>query len=1056
MSEAGLEPRTERYIEWRRSNDSIMMREADGRLGGYGEGAPVLEFRAPLIGREAELSSLLENLERARSGHGSTVLISGEAGIGKTRLLDELKAIARSMGVHVLAASSLYESLTPYMPFVEALRSGGLENLFVQQAPRIEGMYLVTDTGLLIRSLVREERPSLDSDIFAGMLTTVNNFVQDSLGKLRFDESGDSMRRLDYGDYSVLLERLEHIVLATVVTGHETEFLLDDVRDSLVALNRKYGAKLKQWDGDADETKAVDDLLSPLLDKYDGIALRDDHPRAKRDLLFDSVALGLIRRARSTPILICLEDLQWADPSTLALVHYVTRSAANSGLLIVGTFRPEDLLAADGDHSSLPDTIVRLNSENLLQRINLTRMPETATRKVVMSLLGPGDFVSEIARIIHHEGEGNPLFSIELMKLMIEDGVIVEKNGSWKPVRPLNEWEIPTRIRDTILRRLDRVPDEYREVLDCASVMGEEFSSDILASALGAEKQWVLRALRSLDARHAMIHPRDGRYRFHHVKIKDVLYDEQPPELRGEYHETVARTTEKLNEADLDAVAGDLAFHYSRSKNRAKALVYLLKAADQAKRRYSNEEAIRLYREALEFAPNREERLEILEFLGSVQSWIGYFRECITSYKTALELASAKKARGRILTKLGAALASSGDLVESDRICKEAVECLQGEGSADEALALHNLGFSYRSRGEFGSALESFERSLAIRERLGDIAGMAGSFGHIGGLYENRGEFDRAAEFYHRSLEFAEMAGSESRLMMALASVGTVHSQRGEFDDALRYLGRSLALAEKLGDLEWIDECLGNIGNVHLLRGEYDKALERLSKCVSIGEKTDNDAILSCILPFRGLVRAERGDVLGGITDCEKSLQLLEGTASPFETAVCQLVFGYIHLIRGDLDQALARLRTSEELSLTMGAGQIIVEASSLIAEIYLRKGDLDTAVGYAARCSSQAEKAASQNLTAEAECVLGMIHRERGNFEESVRNFETSIEIRKTIGFLPKLRKSHYEFGLMWKKRGDVEKARMQLEIALSISEALGTPWASDQARKALMYLPT
>src|SRR2546428_3150713 len=89
---------------------------------GRGEGAAVLEFRPPLIGREAELSSLLEHLERARSGHGSTVLISGEAGIGKTRLVEELKVIAQSMGVQVLTPASLYESLTPHIPSLLAFR----------------------------------------------------------------------------------------------------------------------------------------------------------------------------------------------------------------------------------------------------------------------------------------------------------------------------------------------------------------------------------------------------------------------------------------------------------------------------------------------------------------------------------------------------------------------------------------------------------------------------------------------------------------------------------------------------------------------------------------------------------------------------------------------------------------------------------------------------------------------------------------------------------------------------------------------------------------------
>src|SRR3989475_1730453 len=253
-----------------------------------GEGAVVLEFRPPLIGREAELSSLLEHLERARSGHGSTVLVSGEAGIGKTRLVEELKVIAQSMGVLVLAASSLDERIRPYMPFVEALRSGGLENLLVEHAPRIEGMYLLTDTGLLIKSVVRADRTNLDSDVFAGMLSTVGNFVGDSLAKLRLEESKDTMRRLDYGDYSILLERQNHTILVAVVTGTETEFLVDDMGETLAEAERTFGGRLKTWDGDEEAVSAVADLMVPLLDKYDGASLGNQNPKAERDLLFES------------------------------------------------------------------------------------------------------------------------------------------------------------------------------------------------------------------------------------------------------------------------------------------------------------------------------------------------------------------------------------------------------------------------------------------------------------------------------------------------------------------------------------------------------------------------------------------------------------------------------------------------------------------------------------------------------------------------------------------------------------------------------------------------
>ena len=1017
----------------------------------------MLEFRPPLIGREAELSSLLQHLERAKSGHGGTVFVSGEAGIGKTRLLEELKAISRSRGVQVLAASSLYESLTPFMPFLEALRSGGLEYLLVEHTPRIEGMYLLTDTGLLVKSVVRPESTSLDSDIFAGMLTTVNNFVADSLSRLHGETNGDSMHRLDYGDYSIMLEWRERTILVAIVTGKETEFLVDDMRDSLAEAERRCEGRLKTWEGDEMDTSSLEDLLLPLLDKYDGTSYVDQSPKAKRDLMFENVALGLVRRAHSAPILLCLEDLQWADPSTLALLHHVARSAQGTGLLIVGTYRVEDL-GGEGADRSLIDTMIRMDREDLLEKIRLERMSEETTAEVVTSLLGSGESIREIARIIQREGEGNPLFSIEMIKLMTEEGILLEERGSWKLNRPVNEWEIPVRIRDAILRRLDHVADEHREVLDCASVIGEEFSSEVLASALPMDRQHLLRTLRTLETRHSMIHPQDGRYRFHHVKIKDVLYSELPSELRGELHETIAKVIEHFGEANPDLVAGDLAFHYSRGKDRGKALLYLQKAADSAKARYANEEAIRFYREALEFQPGSEKALEILESLGSLQDRMGYFQDCIGSYKAALDLdlASRKNVRGRILTKLGAAFAESGNLKESDRICKEALDMLRGEGSPAEALALQSLGFSHRSRGEFDLAMECFEQSIAVLERLGDRSGIARSLYHIGVLYDNRGDFNRAADYYGRSLELAEKVGPESSLMMALVAVGTIHGQLGEFDDALRYFGRSLALAEKVGDREWTTECLGNMGNLHLNRGEYDKAFEYLDKCIQIDEKTGNEAGLACVLPFRGLIRAERGDVDGAVADCERSLRLLEGTESPYETGVCLLMLGRVHLIRDDGTQAVSRLKAAEEVSRTIGALELLVWSSSLLAELHLKQGDFENAHAFAQGCSAAAGASANQNLKAEAECALGMIHRDEGNFEESFKNFEISIAIRRKLGFVADLRRPYYELGLSWRSHGDMQKARENLEIALRLSEELGTPWAAERARRALHEIPT
>src|SRR3990172_8023346 len=135
----------------------------------HGGGELEILYAPEMVGREKEFGMLAKHLDDAIEGRGSLVLISGEAGIGKTRLVQELKALAASKGVPVLSGNGLFESMTPYMPFREVLRSGGLEHLFAENAPRVEAAYIVTHTGLLVKAAVRGEARR-DPDLFASNL----------------------------------------------------------------------------------------------------------------------------------------------------------------------------------------------------------------------------------------------------------------------------------------------------------------------------------------------------------------------------------------------------------------------------------------------------------------------------------------------------------------------------------------------------------------------------------------------------------------------------------------------------------------------------------------------------------------------------------------------------------------------------------------------------------------------------------------------------------------------------------------------------------------------
>src|SRR3990172_2693746 len=322
--------------------------------------------RPTLVGRDGEFQQLRQGLEESRAGQGRTIFLAGEAGIGKTRLMDELRVAAKAQGVRVMSGTCFAENLTPYIAYVEAFRDGELEFLFAEEAVRVEWVYLVDKGGLLLAKAERAES-KVDPDIFTAMLQAVENFVKDSIA--REGEAG-SLNALGYGDYRILIEQGQGVNIVAIVTGRENEFLLKDIKDALGKIESDFASVLSGWDGEMASLEGIEVPLQELLpsDKYEGLDPAKADPQARRNRLFENIALRLVREAQRGPLLLCLDDLQWADPSTLALTHYVSRNAREAPLLIVGTYRSEDLLAAaPGQKHPLLETLQLMSRERLYQ-----------------------------------------------------------------------------------------------------------------------------------------------------------------------------------------------------------------------------------------------------------------------------------------------------------------------------------------------------------------------------------------------------------------------------------------------------------------------------------------------------------------------------------------------------------------------------------------------------------------------------------------------------------------------------------------------------------------
>ena len=965
--------------------------------------------RPTMVGRERELATLVGHLDAARRGQGSLVLISGEAGIGKTRLVEEVAAIARDRRFLVLSGCAMYESLTPYLPFIEALRSGGLEHLFAEETPRVEGAFLVTQTGLLIRKIARE-RTRLDFDLFASMLRTVMGFVADSLAAFKGAGSHETLDRLSHGEFTILVERGRGADLAVILTGRENEFLIEDMRKALSAVDRGYGRILETWDGDGETVAGVERLFEGLVTsgRYDGSPRTPADPRSRRNMLFENVSLRIAREAARTPVVLVIEDLHSADPSTLALIHYVARTTRECGVVVVGTYRPEELAPRSDGPPALVDAMRKMERENLYEHVGLERLTPDGVEKLLDEVLGPGRLAQEVKDRIYRETEGNPFFVLELVRLLDRQGVLPRRGPATVGLAAL-EGHVPSRVHDIISRRLERLPPEDRDVLEVAAVIGDEFAADILSRALSAEPVSVLRTLRSLGEVHRLIEPSDGRYRFGHVKIREVAYGQVPAELREEYHGAVAAALAGLHRERLEEWAGDIAFHYERSQRPGEALLYLTMAAERAQRQYANEEAIRFSAHAFELEPSETRKSRLAEELGALHSRIGDHERGRAWYRTALTLGAGPR-RAAILAGMADIEGRSGRFDESIALCEEALALPDADPQA-AAAAQHVMGVACQLRGEFDRAAECFSKSLRIRQDLGDEHAALNTMICMGLLHWVRGDFEPALPYLEDGLRISVRVGDRENEAESLRSLGLVDLERGNYEAALSRFAESLRICERMGSPWGIASCHNNIGLVHARRGEFDEALDHLRRSLDIGTRI-------------------------GI---------------PWGNAITLNWIGLVHLARGELDTAERCLQESEGIRKTLHDHWGLTHSYCALSQLHLQKGDLETALDFGHQALELAKQLGLRGDEAEARKILGMTHRARGDYEAATAELTASAQMFDRIGMERNLALALYELGLLWSLRDDRAKAREHLSRAESLFQRLGVRDGLRNARTAL-----
>jgi serine phosphatase RsbU (regulator of sigma subunit)/class 3 adenylate cyclase len=705
-------------------------------------------LESPLVGRETELATLLQLGQTVRAGLGRAVLITGEPGIGKSRLIAEWHSTAAATNG-------------------AALRWAQAQCLSYSR----EFAYnLLAD---LLHSLIGVPAGADEPQMRAALLA----LTQELFGWAEPPGEGAAER------------------------GHKV----------YAALGHLLSLKLEDW----------------ALEQVQHLT-----PEALRALYLTALRQLLQALAAREPLVLILENLHWADPSSIDLLVHLLPLATGAPLLFALVTRP--------DRDAPGWQLVVAAREILggtLSEIALGALPRAKSRQLVVNLLGQEAVPESIQVPIQRKAEGNPLFVEEVIRMLIEQKAIRQTAEGWVAEAALDSTDIPNSLQRLLQARIDRLPGEIETTLRVASVIGRRFPVRVLERVLdgqedGAELVNHLSRLESAGLVRVDQTAPELVYRFRNVLMQDAAYSSLLASDRQRLHLAVGQALEALYPEQLASreLAPTLARHFDRGQAASRAYHYARLAGNAALGSYANREAEQHYRRALELADAAvppSGRAELLLGLGESLYRQSCYKDAIQTWRQGIALyvdAGDSDGVARLYARSARAAWYDGDPAMSLSLCQEGLAAVSGApDSPGIALLVHEAGrahfFNQSSSDEVRPLLE---RALDMAGRLEDVAVQADALATLGLLHDM--DPHNAVDALREAVDLAEGAGLLAHARRAHNNLAALLQERlADFAGAREHYERAAELSQRSGSIEGEIIALSNMASAALWTGEFDK-----------------------------------------------------------------------------------------------------------------------------------------------------------------------------------------------------------------------------------------
>jgi tetratricopeptide (TPR) repeat protein len=547
-------------------------------------------------------------------------------------------------------------------------------------------------------------------------------------------------------------------------------------------------------------------------------------PAARRKQLFDAVQALSLRGAQLRPLMLIYEDLHWIDTSTEAFLSALLDAVPGVPLMLLLTYRV----------GYTPP----FGSRSFHTTLSLHSLSEADTLAMAGCILGTEDWPEEFKAVLLEKAEGVPLFVEEVVKTLLDVGVLRREDGGYRLVQGMAEISVPDTVQDIIMARLDRLGDESKRTVQLASVIGRQFLVRLLERIADVTERLdgLLAELQALEIIYRQGLLPEPTYVFKHAVIQDVAYGSLLVRRRQELHRAVGAAIEDLYSERLAEHYEELAHHFAQGAAWPQAMAYSTLAGDRAADAYANAEAKAYYVGALQAAqqitpspdPGVVARLHAKH--GALLEALGTYEEAVVAYQQALELIrQAGDRRGEIDILVGlSGVYNSAHREEPATAYSEQALTMARELNDRACLAvclIQRAVICSVAHGQIVEATSDAEEALRLAREIGDPKSLSQTLLALGSMLQWRAEFDHCLALLHEGVELAQRVHAGHLIGHAAFFIGNANTAKGAYEEALQWYRQLSDYASAAGDTFWIARVPNTIGGIHLELFDLDEAL---------------------------------------------------------------------------------------------------------------------------------------------------------------------------------------------------------------------------------------